>query len=81
MFWPFLRAKSSKQFARGHRLRTLLDFNPAVGVISDGSDSGIGSSGSSRCMPGHPTHNPLQFTTTGATAVTNPPALKGRSLK
>lgn len=44
--------------------------------MSFGSDSGIGSNGSSKCMPGQPTHRPFPLTTTGATAVTKPPALK-----
>lgn len=55
---------------------TFSDLRPAVGVISFGSDSGIGSFGSSKCIPGHPIHKPLPFITTGATAVTKPPALK-----
>lgn len=49
--------------------------NPAVGVVSLGSDSGI-LSPSSKWTPGHPIHNPFPWTTTGATAVTKPPALK-----
>lgn len=55
---------------------TFFDLSPAVGVISLGSDSGIGSLGSSKWIPGQPTHKPLPFTTTGATAVTKPPALQ-----
>ena len=61
--------------------RTLLSFTfsdrrPAVGVMSSGSDSGMGSFGLARCNPGHPTHSPLPLITTGATAVTKPPALE-----
>lgn len=56
-------------------LHTLSDLRPAVGVMSDGSDSGIASFGSSKCIPGHPTHKPPPLITTGATAVTKPPAL------
>lgn len=57
---------------------TCSERSPAVGVWSLGSLSGIKSSLKSdgRCNPGHPTHSPLPFITTGATAVTNPPALK-----
>lgn len=55
---------------------TLRDRRPAVGVRSLGSDSGIGSFGFSMCIPGHPTHTPFPLITTGATAVTRPPALK-----
>lgn len=54
---------------------TLSERNPAVGVVSLGSDSGIFSP-SSKWTPGHPIHNPFPCTTTGATAVTKPPALK-----
>lgn len=57
-------------------LHTFSDFKPAVGVMSDGSDSGIGSFGSFKWIPGHPTHKPPPFITTGATAVTKPPALE-----
>ena len=53
---------------------TFSDNKPAVGVLSFGSDSGMGSLSSSKC-PGHPTHIPLDWITTGATAVTSPPAL------
>lgn len=60
----------------GSHLLTFLDFNPAVGARSLGSDSGMGSLGSSKWIPGHPTHKPLPLITTGATAVTKPPALQ-----
>lgn len=56
-------------------LHTFSDFKPAVGVMSEGSDSGIGSVGSSRWIPGQPTQSPPPLMTTGATAVTRPPAL------
>lgn len=61
--------------------RTLLDRRPAVGVRSLGSDSGIGSSMFSICMPGHPTQTPFPLITTGATAVTRPPALEEYKVK
>lgn len=47
-----------------------------MGVRSLGSDSGIGSFRLSMCMPGHPTQTPFPLMTTGATAVTRPPALQ-----
>jgi hypothetical protein len=53
---------------------TCSDKSPAVGVVSSGSDSGIGSS-EFKCIPGQPTQTPLERITTGATAVTKPPAL------
>lgn len=59
-------------------LLTLSDRSPLVGVLSWGSDSGMGSLSSLRWMPGQPTQIPLQRTTTGATAVTRPPALQQR---
>lgn len=57
---------------------TWFDLRPAVGVWSFGSDSGISSSLKSdgRWSPGQPTHKPFPLITTGATAVTKPPALK-----
>ena len=58
------------------RVQTCSDLSPAVGVWSLGFDSGIGSCGSSKCIPDQPTHSPLPRMTTGHTAVTNPPALK-----
>lgn len=57
-------------------MQTCFDLSPAVGVWSLGFDSGIGSCGSLKCMPGQPTQIPLPFITTGHTAVTKPPALK-----
>jgi len=54
---------------------TWLDLSPAVGALSSGSDSGIGSLGFKSNEPDHPIHVPLHSTTTGATAVTRPPAL------
>lgn len=62
-------------------LFTWSERRPAVGVWSVGSDSGISPNGSVEWSPGHPTHNPLPFITTGATAVTKPPALKKRKGK
>lgn len=55
---------------------TWSERKPAVGVWSVGSDSGISPKGSFEWRPGHPTHKPLPLITTGATAVTKPPALK-----
>lgn len=55
---------------------TFSDRRPAVGVRSLGLDSGIGSFGLSMCIPGQPTQTPFPLMTTGATAVTRPPALK-----
>lgn len=59
------------------KLYTCLDKRPAVGVHFPSIDSGMAGSISpgSRKIPGHPTHNPLHRATTGATAVTSPPAL------
>lgn len=60
---------------RINKLFTWLDLSPAVGALSSGSDSGIGVLGSKSNRPDHPIHVPLHSTTTGATAVTRPPAL------
>lgn len=60
---------------------TWSERKPAVGVWSLGSDSGISPSGSFEWSPGQPTHKPLPFITTGATAVTKPPALQYKSHK
>lgn len=59
----------------GAILNTWFDFSPAVGALSSGSASGIGVLGSKSCIPDQPIHVPWHSTTTGATAVTNPPAL------
>ena len=57
-------------------LNTCFDKSPAVGALSSGSDSGIVSTTSLKSSsPVQPIHWPLQSITTGATAVTNPPAL------
>jgi hypothetical protein len=57
-------------------LVTCLERSPDVGALSSGSDSGMNSKGSLVCSPDHPIHSPPQSTTTGATAVTKPPALQ-----
>ncbi|KAE9544410.1 hypothetical protein AGLY_001589 [Aphis glycines] len=44
-------------------------LSPAVGALSSGSDSGIGSLGFKSNEPDHPIHVPLHSTTTGATAI------------
>lgn len=62
-------------------LGTCFDESPEVGVLSLGSASGIASSLGRSCIPGQPIHKPLHSTTTGATAVTSPPALKHRKHK
>jgi len=62
-------------FTLYHNDLTWLDLSPAVGALSSGSDSGIGSLGFKSNEPDHPIHVPLHSTTTGATAVTRPPAL------
>lgn len=64
------------------KLRTWFDKRLANGVEWSSCDSGMAGSScpGSRNMPGHPTHNPLHRATTGATAVTSPPALMNSNI-
>ena len=57
---------------------TWLLVSPAVGLLSSDDDSGTLASNCSSLSwqsPVHPTHRPWHLITTGATAVTKPPAL------
>lgn len=74
--WNIPITPEKKTFLFTKPILTWSDFKPAVGVWSVGFDSGMGSFGSAKCMPGQPTHKPLPLITTGQTAVTRPPALK-----